>query len=161
MPYSVPKRQHWTSVLLEPDWQPVLHLIECAKFLKNIFQGRPGVDVDYLRCGNHPFLIDEEECPLGGTVGAQHAVLRCYLPMRPEVGEHIEPELTHLLRPGVEGGNIIDGDAKQHGIALAEPVFDNIVTGPLPGAYRRPRRRYKGEHDVGFATKISKRHIVS
>ena len=61
-----------------------------------------------------------------------------------------EPEFAHLVRPGVEGGDVVDGDPEQDGIVLVEEILDDVVAGPLVRADGGPCRGYEGNHHVLF-----------
>src|SRR5512137_2079541 len=113
-------------------------LLQLFKLADQALQGRALVDIVNVDVADDTLLVDDEEGPLTRAVGAEHPVRCGHPPVRVEVGEHREPELAHLVCPGVESGDVVHGDPKQRCIILIEEIHYNIVTGPLVRAHGRP-----------------------
>ena len=51
--------------------------------------------------------------------------------MGPEIGENLEPDISHLVYPGVQSGDVVNGNAQQHRVALIKEMTADSVAWPL------------------------------
>jgi hypothetical protein len=82
-----------------------IHFLQC---FYHKLKRWPDIDIGHLDLPDYTGGIYKDQSPLRGSIGSQHTIGVGNPPMRLEIRQNIKPKASHLLHPGVEGGNVID-----------------------------------------------------
>ncbi len=89
---------------------------QCPQCLEDLIGGRHLRDVVDVDIADDPALIHHKDRPLGMSLRAQHPVLHCHRPMRPEVAQQGVVHPSQAFRPGLQAGDMIYAYTQDLGI---------------------------------------------
>jgi hypothetical protein len=103
------------------------------------------VDVDV---SDRAIFVDNEDCPLGKTLIAQHAILLRNGAKGVEIAQQREGDAAKIFCPCCKTGHMVDADAQGLGIEPCEAVKLGFVGRNLVGSDWRPGKREKRQHNI-------------
>jgi hypothetical protein len=115
-------RLHFRADRFGDDLLWYRHTFNLSQLTKQNFVIRLLIDIMHIHITDDARPIDDEERPLTFTIGAQHTILFCYLPMGPEIRQKRIRNTTKAFRPGVQTIFTVYGDTQDLGIYPLEPV---------------------------------------